>query len=98
MLNSALLPRVSALKFKPHAKKRFIEIVSKLSEKNAWRLLAMVRDSPGVIPKLNKKWREKKIDELQDLVEEAHRRDMKKWVHKNADRQQVIFRKRIEKN
>jgi len=89
---------VGTLKFKPRAKKRFIEIVNELTEKNAWRLLAMVRNSPGVTPKLNKKWREKRIDELQDLVEEAHRREMKKWIHKNADTQQVIFRKRIEKN
>lgn len=86
------------MKFKRRAKKRFMEIVKKLTEKNAWRLLAMVRDSPGVIPKLNRKWREKRIDELQDLVEEAHRRELRKWVQKNAAKQQVIFRKRIEKN
>ena len=86
------------MKFKRRAKKRFIEIIKKLTERNAWRLLAMVRDSPGVVPKLNRKWREKKIDEIQDLVEEAHRRELRKWVRKNAAKQQVIFRKRIEKN
>lgn len=86
------------MNFKPRAKRRFIQIINKLSEKNAWRLLRMVRDSPGVISKLSRKWREKRIDELQDLVEEAHRREMKKWVLKTADKRQVIFRKRIEKN
>jgi len=89
---------VSALKFKSRAKRRFIAIVNELSRKNAWRLLAMVRDSPGVTPKLTKKWREKKIDELQDLVEDAHRNGTKKWIHKIANQQQVIFRKKIEKN
>lgn len=34
----------------------------------------MVRNAPGVTPKLTRKWRERKIDELQDLVEEAHRK------------------------
>ncbi len=35
-------------------KKLFIEIANRLSGKNAWRLLAMVRDSPWVIPKLKR--------------------------------------------
>lgn len=86
------------MKFKPHARKRFIEIINELAEKSVWRLLAVVRDSPGTISKLNRKRREKRIEELQDLVEETHRKHLKKWVRKNADMQQVIFRKRIEKN
>src|SRR5256885_14039932 len=90
--------RESSLKFKSRAKKRFIEIVDKLSQKNAWRLLTMVGDSPGVIPKLNKKWREKRIVELQNLVEDAHRRELRKWVRRNPDKHQVIFTRRIEKN
>jgi hypothetical protein len=86
------------MKLKPRAKQRFIDIVNKLSEKNAWQLLAMARNAPGTIPKLTRKWREKKIDDLQDLVEEAHRRQLKKWINKTAHKQQVIFKKRIEKN
>jgi hypothetical protein len=86
------------LKFRLQAKRRFIEIVRRLSERGAWRLLTMVRNSPGIAPKLHKKWRERKIDELQDLVEEAHRKQLKRWVRKHADRQQVIFRRRIERN
>lgn len=86
------------MQFKARSKKRFLEIVRRLSDKSAWQLLGMVRDSPGTIPKLKKHWREKKIVELQDLVEGAHRPELKKWVHKIADSQEVIFRKRIEKN
>jgi hypothetical protein len=86
------------VKFKPSARRRFVDVVEDLSERNAWRLLSMVRNAPGVTPKLTRKWRERKIDELQDLVEEAHRKQLKRWVRKNSYSQQVIFRKRIEKN
>jgi len=86
------------LKFRPSDRKRFEGIVAELSKKNVWRLLEMVRNSPGVIPKLKKKLREKRIEELQGLVEKAHCRQLKKWVRKNADVQRVIFRGAIEKN
>jgi hypothetical protein len=86
------------LKFKPRARTRFIKIINSLSSRNAWRLVSLVRASPGITPKLTRKWREKRIDELQDLVEEAHRRSLKKWVKKYTYKQQVIFRRRIEKN
>ncbi len=91
-------PQVKTMKFRPRARSRFMEIVNELSERNAWRLISMVRNSPGVAPRLRRPWRERMIVKLQDLVEAAHRRHPKKWVRKHSDRQQVTFRKRIEKN
>ena len=81
---------------KAHSKNKFGDIVFELNRRKSRKLLALAK--AGSIPKLTKKWREEKIDELQDLVEQSHLSGLKRWVRKNAEFEEVRFRGRSAKD
>lgn len=87
------------MKFSPRLRNRFGEIVSQVGQRRAWKLLRIVESPRGRRPKLRKKWRDKMIDELQDIAETAHLPLLRHWVGKNTHRAGVRFdRRRVPKD
>jgi hypothetical protein len=67
--------------------------------RKGWKLLDVVKRARGAPRKLRRKWRERKIDELQDLVETAYVPHLRRWVRRNTHRAEVRFnRARIAKD
>jgi hypothetical protein len=87
------------MKSSPRLHKRFRRIVSQLASRSAYELLSVVATPRGPQPRLRKKWRDKKIVELQDIVETAHLPHLRRWVHKHTRRVGVRFgRGRVSKD
>jgi len=82
---------------KAHSRNEFGRIVFQLHARKARKLLALARIG-GPLPRLSKEWREEKIDELQDLVERAHLPELKRWVRRNAELEEVRFKGRSAKD
>jgi len=87
------------MRFSPELQKSFREIVGKLGQRRASKLLRIVGGPRGPQPELGRRWREKKIDELQGIVEKAYLPHLKHWVDKNTRRVGVRFnRGRVSKD
>jgi|SRR2546427_388021 len=74
-------------------RRRFRDIVEGLWRRKALRLLAFVERPRGPQPKFTRRWRERKLDALQDLVLEAYLPRLRKWVSRGTTRVQVRFLK-----
>jgi hypothetical protein len=79
------------MKLSPRLRNRFREIVSQLGQRRAWKLLQIVESLRGPQPKLRKKWRDRTLGELQEIVEKAHLPHLRRWVRKNTNRAGVRF-------
>ncbi len=87
------------MKSSPRLRKKFRRIVSDIGRRRAWELLRTVESPRGPQPKLSKKWRDRKIGELQDIVETVHLPHLRRWVRKKMHRVGVRFnRGRISKD
>ncbi len=87
------------MKFSPRLRNRFREAVSELGQRRAYKLLRIVESPRGRQPKLRKKWRDRTIGELQEIVERAYLSHLLRWVGKKTRRAGVRFnRGRVPKD
>jgi hypothetical protein len=72
--------------------------LGKVATRKASRLLRLVGFSPRKVPELTAQWRDKQIDHLKSLIEEAYLPHLRGWVRKNTVRREVRFGSRFAKN
>ena len=94
---SSLYTEVS-LRTNQRIRKRFWQIVGELSVRKAPKLFGLFDPAPGKLPKLTRKWRDKKVAILSGLVEQGNLPALRRWVNKSTEKAEVRFGGRVPKN
>lgn len=79
-------------------RKQFREILNELLLRKAPDLLSLFYSGTRRLPKLTRKWRERQIETLTGLIEQAHIPDLRRWVKKATVKAEVRFSGRTAKN
>ncbi|HEV2182543.1 MAG TPA: hypothetical protein VGR39_02575 [Candidatus Acidoferrales bacterium] len=85
------------MRISPKLQKRFRKTVGQIGQRASWELLRIVGSPRGPQLKLSRKWRDKRIAELQDIVEKAYLPYLHRWVSQHTHRVGVRFNNHFAK-